>query len=120
MKSSRRGFLKFAGLSAVGVAGTTAVTTRASDSGGHEPPKTEGKRLALVVDLRKFSKDDELLQKCVDACHQAHSVPDFKDDPKNEVKWIWAEEFETAFHSQEFHYLREDLKGKPTLLLCNH
>jgi molybdopterin-containing oxidoreductase family iron-sulfur binding subunit len=74
----------------------------------------------MVVDLRKFSKDDELLQKCIDACHSAHSVPDFGDDPKNEVKWIWTEDFESAFHEQEFHYIREDLKGKPTLLLCNH
>ncbi len=39
---------------------------------------------------------------------------------KNEVKWIWSDDFETAFHSQEFHFIREDLKGKPTLLLCNH
>ncbi len=120
MKSSRRGFLKFAGLSAVGVAGSAAVTTTASGTVEHEPPATTGKRLAMVVDLRKFSKDDKLLQKCIDACHSAHSVPDFKDDPKNEVKWIWTEDFQTAFHSQEFHYIREDLKGKPTLLMCNH
>lgn len=120
MKSSRRGFLKFAGLSAVGVAGSAAVTRSVSGTSENEPPATEGKRLGLVVDLRKFSKDDELLQKCIDACHSAHSVPDFGDDPKNEVKWIWTEDFETAFHSQEFHYLRADLKGKPTLLMCNH
>ena len=120
MKSSRRGFLKFAGLSAVGVAGSTAVATRTRASEEHEPPATEGKRLALVVDLRKFSKDDALLDKVVNACHEAHNVPDFADDPKNEVKWIWTEDFETAFHEQEFHYIREDLKGKPTLLLCNH
>jgi len=120
MKSSRRGFLKFAGLSAVGVAGSTAVATRTRAFEEHEPPATEGKRLAMVVDLRKFSKDDELLDKIVAACHDAHNVPDFADDPKNEVKWIWTEDFETAFHEQEFHYIREDLKGKSTLLLCNH
>jgi molybdopterin-containing oxidoreductase family iron-sulfur binding subunit len=95
MKSSRRGFLKFAGLSAVGVAGSTAVATRTRASEEHEPPVTEGKRLALVIDLRKFSKDDALLAKITAACHDAHNVPDFADDPKN-------------------------LKGKPTLLLCNH
>ena len=120
MKNTRRGFLKFAGLSAVGVAGSTAVATRTRASQEHEPPATEGKRLALVVDLRKFAKNDALLDKITDACHRAHNVPNFSDDPKNEVKWIWTEDFETAFHSQEFHYLREDLKGKPTLLLCNH
>ncbi len=55
MKNSRRGFLKFAGLSVVGAAGSTAVATRTRASEEHEPPATDGKRLALVVDLRKFS-----------------------------------------------------------------
>ena len=98
MKSSRRGFLKFAGLSAVGVAGSTAVATQTRASEEHEPPATEGKRLAMVIDLRKFSKDDALLDTIAAACHDAHNVPDFADDPKNEVKWIWTEDFETAFH----------------------
>ncbi len=120
MKSSRRGFLKIAGLSAMGAAGTAAVGTTTRASQEHEPPATEGKRLAMVVDLRKFAKDDTLVEKLVAACHGAHNVPDFGDDPKNEVKWIWSEDFETAFHSQEFHFVRSDLQGKPTLLLCNH
>ena len=107
-------------LSAVGVAGSAAVSAKVTRSEGHEPPATTGKRLALVIDLRKFAKDDALFATVVEACHKAHSVPDFGDDAKNEVKWIWTEPFETAFHSEEFHYIREDLKGKPTLLLCNH
>ncbi len=119
-ESSRRGFLKLAGLSAVGVAGSAAVSAKVTRSEGNEPPATTGKRLALVVDLRKFAKDDALFATVVEACHKAHSVPDFGDDAKNEVKWIWTEPFETAFHSEEFHFIREDLKGKPTLLLCNH
>jgi len=120
MTESRRGFLKLAGLSAVGVAGSAAVSAKVTRSEGHEPPATTGKRLALVIDLRKFAKDDALFAAVVEACHKAHSVPDFGDDAKNEVKWIWTEPFETALHSEEFHYIREDLKGKPTLLLCNH
>jgi molybdopterin-containing oxidoreductase family iron-sulfur binding subunit len=120
MKSNRRGFLKLAGLSAAGVAGSAALSSKASEQAEHEPPATTGKRLAMVIDLRKFAKDDALYEAVVEACHRAHSVPDFGDDPKNEVKWIWTEPFETAFHSEEFHFVREDLKGKPTLLLCNH
>jgi len=125
MDPSRRGFLKIAGLSLVGAAGGSALTVRGSEtepaSSAHgSETSTTGQRLAMVVDLRKFAKDDELLQRCVRACHDAHNVPDFGDDAKNEIKWIWAEDFETAFHSQEFHYLRADLRGKPTLLLCNH
>jgi molybdopterin-containing oxidoreductase family iron-sulfur binding subunit len=124
MDETRRGFLKFAGLTAVGVAGAAGrLTARpssetASDHGASPAPGT--KRLAMVIDLRKFSENDALSEDVVQACHRTHNVPDFGDDPKNEIKWIWTEGFETAFHSQEFHYLREDLKGKPTLLLCNH
>jgi Fe-S-cluster-containing dehydrogenase component len=122
MDSSRRGFLKIAGLGAVGVAGGgLAAGARASQGGGHAPAEEhDGPRWAMVIDLRKFGKDDALVGRCIEACHHAHNVPDFADDPKNEVKWLWAEEFETAFHEQEFHFIREDLKGKHTLLLCNH
>jgi molybdopterin-containing oxidoreductase family iron-sulfur binding subunit len=125
MDSSRRGFLKIAGLSVVGAAGGAALTARGSEpkreAGGHSTgAETTGKRLAMVIDLRKFSRDDSLYQRVIEACNTAHNVPDFGDDTKNEIKWIWTEEFETAFHSQEFHYIRSDLEGKPTLLLCNH
>jgi len=125
MSSSRRGFLKIAGLSVIGAAGGTAVIARSSEpdhgSSSHDDAvAAKGTRLAMVIDLRKFSKNDPLLERVVDACHKTHNVPDFGDDIKNEVKWIWSEDFETAFHSQEFHYIRDDLKGKPTLLLCNH
>jgi molybdopterin-containing oxidoreductase family iron-sulfur binding subunit len=125
MDGSRRSFLKIAGLSLVGAAGGSAVIARGSDpagaAAGHSSEGTSaGPRLAMVVDLRKFGRDDALLQRCIAACHQAHNVPDFGNDRKNEIKWIWAESFESAFHSEEFHYLRSDLQGKPTLLLCNH
>jgi molybdopterin-containing oxidoreductase family iron-sulfur binding subunit len=123
MEQNRRGFLKLAGLTALGAAGTGSVepkTAHASAGGSHEEPVSDGVRLAMVVDLRKFAKDDALVQRCVEACHEIHNVPTFDDDPKNEVKWIWSEDFETSFHEQEFHFIREDLKGKQVLLLCNH
>ena len=125
MDSSRRGFLRIAGLSVIGAAGGSALVTRGSEtgpvSGAHDDaPETLGTRLAMVIDLRRFSKNDPQLKRIVDACNRTHNVPDFGDDTKNEIKWIWTEDFETAFHSQEFHYIRDDLKGKPTLLLCNH
>jgi molybdopterin-containing oxidoreductase family iron-sulfur binding subunit len=125
MDETRRRFLKFAGLTALGAAGA-ATPLRAKPS---DVPRAEihdastaptSKRWAMVIDLRKFAKDDTLLERCVRACHSEHNVPDFGDDAKNEIKWIWSEEFEAAFHEQEFHYLRTDLEGKPTLLLCNH
>ena len=123
MDGNRRDFLKLAGLTALGTTGASSIkasTEPESTADSHTETSTDGVRLAMVIDLRKFSKDDALIERCVKACHVAHNVPDFVDDPKNEVKWIWADDFETAFHSQEFHFIREDLKGKPTLLLCNH
>jgi molybdopterin-containing oxidoreductase family iron-sulfur binding subunit len=124
MDGSRRGFLKFAGLTALGAAGA-AGTLRARPPSESEPvhsdaPTPSTVRWAMVIDLRKFASDNHALERCITACHEAHNVPDFGDDTKNEIKWLWAEDFETAFHSQEFHYLRQDLQGKPTLLLCNH
>jgi Fe-S-cluster-containing dehydrogenase component len=125
MDASRRGFLKIAGLSVIGAAGGSALVARGSETGSASSRDdgahgAVGTRLAMVIDLRKFTKGDPQLQRIVDACHKSHNVPDFGDDTKNEVKWIWTETFETAFHSQEFHYIRDDLKDKPTLLLCNH
>jgi molybdopterin-containing oxidoreductase family iron-sulfur binding subunit len=122
MDGSRRKFLKLAGLTALGAAGASSIKATASSGAAadHGAPSTDGVRLAMVIDLRKFAKDDALIERCIEACHRTHNVPDFGDDAKNAVKWIWAEDFETAFHSQEFHFIREDLKGKPTLLLCNH
>jgi molybdopterin-containing oxidoreductase family iron-sulfur binding subunit len=125
MDETRRRFLKFAGLTALGAAGAAgrlaAVPSEESVAETHGSAAARGtKRLAMVIDLRKFTEGDDLLKRCIQACHSSHNVPDFEGDTKNEIKWIWAEDFETAFHDQEFHYLRADLEGKPTLLLCNH
>ena len=125
MDASRRGFLKIAGLSLVGAAGGSTLITRTGEPGtwaegpAADPPRT-GRRLAMVIDLRKFRRDDGLVERCIRACHDAHNVPDFGNDRKNEIKWIWTEDFESAFRSEEFRYLRSDLQGKATLLLCNH
>jgi Fe-S-cluster-containing dehydrogenase component len=120
MDGSRRTFLKLAGLSALGAAGVASVKVAAQGHGTTAQAPATGKRLAMVIDLRKLKKNDPLLAKCIKACHNAHNVPDFGDDHKNEVKWIWTEDFETAFHSEEFLFIREDLEGKSVLLLCNH
>jgi len=121
MDGSRRSFLKLAGLTALGAAGAAGASTRQASANPEvatEPAHT-GTRLAMVVDLRKLDADGEVAKRCIEACHKAHNVPSF-NSIKDEVKWIWTEDFETAFHSQEFHFLREDLEHKPTLLLCNH
>jgi Fe-S-cluster-containing dehydrogenase component len=123
MAGNRRDFLKLAGLTALGATGASSIratNAHASNTDSHAEASTQGVRLAMVIDLRKFSKNDALIERCIEACRREHNVPNFKNDPKNEVKWIWSDDFETAFHSQEFHFIREDLKGKATLMLCNH
>ncbi len=120
MSDTRRGFLKLVGLGAIGAASSVPLKAVAQGTGhGASSSTSDGKRLAMVIDLRKFSDNNSAIERCVEACHKEHNVPNF-DDEKIEVKWIWDEEFETAFHDQEFHFIRKDLEGKPTLLLCNH
>jgi molybdopterin-containing oxidoreductase family iron-sulfur binding subunit len=78
----------------------------------------------MVVDVKKFVQSgQETLQRCVEACHTVHNVPDL-GNPKDEVKWLWPEPFEHAFPEQDREHLndftKEGLKGLPVLVLCNH
>lgn len=91
------------------------------------PPKPEGlpqerpltaKRWAMVIDMKKCREQKDCTR-CVDACHVTHNVPQF-DNPKDEVKWIWKESFEHAFHEQEHEHLNHEVREAPVLLLCNH
>jgi Fe-S-cluster-containing dehydrogenase component len=120
LKSSRRSFLKLAGISALGLGAGTILDSLAAN----QQPKTSrnpkalvGKRWAMVVDLTRKCPDK--CKDCIDACHLVHNVPDF-GNPKDEVKWIWNEPFEHAFPGQQHEYLKEGLREKPVLVLCNH
>ncbi|MBI4677147.1 MAG: 4Fe-4S dicluster domain-containing protein [Elusimicrobia bacterium] len=72
----------------------------------------------MAVDLRKCWKD-EGCRDCIAACHQEHNVPDL-GNPKEEVKWIWKEPFEHAFHGEGHDFEKAGLGDLPTPLLCNH
>jgi len=69
------------------------------------------------VDMTKMT--DPIMDKCVEACHRTHNVPNH-GNPKEEIKWIWKETFEHSFPGQEHEYLAERFKGRNFLLLCNH
>jgi Fe-S-cluster-containing dehydrogenase component len=116
MDSDRRGFLKAASLTAVGVAGAALV--RAGDAAPASEPKAGGKRWAMVIDPRKCLREDGCTA-CVAACHRAHNVPEIPN-PKHEVKWIWKERYPEAFPDQEAHYIDEALTTRPVLVFCNH
>jgi molybdopterin-containing oxidoreductase family iron-sulfur binding subunit len=115
----RRRFLKLAGLSTlVGVTGKGSwdALAQGPQAGPYDKPLV-AKRWAMVIDLRRWMDQDS--RDCIRACHREHNVPDF-DNPKDEVKWLWVEDFEHSFPSQESHYLAENLHHLKVPLLCNH
>jgi molybdopterin-containing oxidoreductase family iron-sulfur binding subunit len=72
----------------------------------------------MVVDTRKCLREKGCTD-CITTCHSVHNVPDF-GNPKDEVKWVWKEEFEHGFPEQHNEFMSDDLKHKDVLLLCNH
>lgn len=127
MDQTRRKFLKIAGLSALGLGAKPAVDVLAQGMPGkveRNPKALKAKRWAMVVNIKKFKESGkEALQRCVEACHRVHNVPEF-DNPKDAVKWLWTEPFEHAFPDNESALLHEfvekTLHGLPVLVLCNH
>jgi len=123
MSIDRREFLKIAGLtSLIGVGGVTlSQGLKKVVEASQVKPNLEAltaKRWAIVVDMSKF-KTKEDYQRCIDACHKIHNVPEIPN-PKQEVKWIWTETYEHAFPGNEDEYLSEEIKHMPFLVLCNH
>lgn len=130
MSIDRRQFFKIAGLATLGLAGKPAFEVFAQGEDvvdslaatPETPPPPSGpltaRRWAMAIDVRKCL-DHKDCKKCVLACHQVHNVPDF-GNPKDEIKWIWKESFEHAFHEQEFEHLPDDLEHQVVPIFCNH
>jgi len=128
MDNSRRKFLKIAGLSAIaGIGAPTAFNSllkgealASSSGGGHgvEAAPT-GKRYGFAIDVQKFADDKDLAQRCINACHSTHNVPDY-GNKKDEIKWIWTETFEHAFPDHSHYKKNEALHDMPIMTLCNH
>lgn len=128
MTLDRRKFLKIAGLSAaLGLGGKTAVDIFApgelfASAGSAVPVATNQKKWAMVIDMRKCLEQQEKgkCNQCMAACHREHNVPDFGDNIKEEMKWIWQESYDHVFPSQHNEFISEDVKEKPFIALCNH
>jgi [DsrC]-trisulfide reductase subunit O len=118
MGLDRRKFIKLSGLTALGIAGTGSVKSFASSGTSKSDSGTTGKRLAMVVDLKKCH-EQEGCEDCVHACNKIHNIPDF-GNRKDEIKWIWKDSFHAAFHDTEHKFLDEKIKHGPALVLCNH
>ncbi len=123
ISNERRKFLKIAALAAVlgvgGVATSKLSAYMPERERFEESSKAfKGKRWGLVIDTRKF-KTEEDFKKVIETCHHLHNVPDIPDK-KQEIKWIWEDEFEHVFPSQINPFLTEKLKDRKFLVLCNH
>jgi molybdopterin-containing oxidoreductase family iron-sulfur binding subunit len=124
MEASRRGFLKIAGACALGAAakpGIDLLGPRLAEAVAvsTNPGALTGKKWAMVVDMKKcWEKGKDGCKDCFAACHTFHNVPEI-GTIKEEIKWIWTENFENAFPGQESPFLEEHLHGKPFVVLCN-
>ena len=126
MESSRRSFLKIAGISALGLGAKPVLDVFASteEHAASKPETKKGedalkaKRWALVIDTRKF-KSEKDLEPMIEACHKIHNVPRL-ENKRHEIKWIWVEEFKHTFPTQEHEFLDDRVKHLPFLTLCNH
>jgi molybdopterin-containing oxidoreductase family iron-sulfur binding subunit len=127
MTTNRRDFLKIAGASAltliapsilspvwakdnVIIPGNAALATKTSANA------LMAKRWAMAVDPSKCPTD---CVDCIAACHTTHNVPDF-GNPKDEVKWIWREDFPHIFPDENHSYLPKTARSMRPIVLCNH
>jgi len=117
MRITRRAFLGAAGLSALTLAGKSALEGLAR---GAEPPGPGGPgvRWGMVIDTAACLKEQGCTD-CITACHRVHNVPAFADRA-HEIKWIWREPFERVFPEQASPYMAPGLIERPVLVLCNH
>jgi len=133
MDNKRRKFLKIAGASVLAGIGAPAIVkltsgpALASDkpvaakaaAGGHGEEEATGVRLGMVIDMRKFYKDQAMLDQAIDACNKAHNVPQIPN-PKSEVKWIWKTGYANAFTELSNNHRSETVKNSSFPVLCNH
>ena len=120
MEINRRGLLKAAGLSLLGLLAGPAwyVVSRAKLPEPSPTPKALiGKKWGMVINLKKcWAKVD--CTDCMDVCHRIHNVPDL-GNLKDEIKWIWTVPFAGAFPEHGHEFTEENVKQRPVTVLCN-
>jgi len=126
MKSSRRSFLKIAGVSALGVGVRPVLDAIAASGGPKETTRVledrralSAKQWAMVIDTRKIRTPEDI-EPIASACHRTHNVPTEILIDRHEIKWIWPEEFKHAFPTREHEFIAEKLKHMSFPVLCNH
>ena len=125
MNSSRRYFLKVAGLSAFALAGGAGAAMAAAKSGA--APAGAGSyeaadkalkagRWAMVIDTRKINTVEQM-RKVIDACHSYHNVPHIPGT--QEVKWLWDDTYHHAFADEVHPVLPTRVEESRFFMLCN-
>ena len=125
MSINRRQFLRRAGLvTALGIGGSFVITGlrgKTVEAASEYETSTQAlvaKHWAMVVDMSKF-KSDEDFNRVIEACDSIHNIPNFHN-PKDEIKWIWKDDYEHTFSGGENEYLTESFKKLPFTIMCNH
>ena len=118
MRIGRKGFLRLSGLSLLAVAGKKVVSAVAAAAQPRNAGGDSARRWAMVIDVRKCLQEQGCIR-CIEACHQVHNVPKFKER-QHEVKWIWREAFEHVFPPDGADYTVSELRGAPLPVFCNH
>ncbi len=127
MTTGRRDFLKTAGVtlltlvfpgifSPVGAKENTFRVGAPQFLKSSYPQPLTAKRWAMAVDAAKCPAD---CRDCMVACHALHNVPDF-GNPKDEIKWIWRENFADVFPNEQHGYSAHILTDLQPPVMCNH
>jgi len=124
MESSKRRFLKIAGIAALGLGAKPVLDVMASSGETAQPKIMTGekalsaKRWGMVIDTRKLQSEEDL-KPMIEVCDKIHNIPKF-ENKNHEIKWIWEEEFKHVFPMQQQDFLDDRLKHMAFLTLCNH
>ncbi len=117
MRFTRREFMRLVSMGLAGLSCPGAARKVCALPAGPVTGASRGKNWAMVIDLNACT-DKEGCKDCIEACHRIHNVPRFTD-VKRQIRWIWNSAYEELFPEQSTH-VRQELKGKQILALCNH
>ena len=121
MNSSRRHFLKIAGISTFALAGGISTAVAAQNKPGEGSYKVNDKSLkaerwVMVIDTRRF-QTYAAMRPVIEACHKYHNVPNI--DSNQDVKWLWSDSYKHTFVDDISPFLPDGVKDRPYFLLCN-
>jgi hypothetical protein len=100
MDESKRRFMKLVGALGL-VAGFPLLRTIAAENGAATKAmiKPAAGQLALIINIEKCA-DTAVRDACITACRREHNLPQDTNNPERKVKWIWTEDFASAFPDQ--------------------